>query len=124
MGSERKRTKMSEINSRKEQQMCFLHLQQDSCSAPGPDWQDSIHKGRDEGCKGDQSWENDVGCRICDAGVGTGRVSPEGFNKEDQEIRERYPPIAGLGQSSQRLPRLLEEHYVSAKVWPDPQGLI
>lgn len=77
-----------------------------------------------QGLRGDQSLENDVGSRICDTGGGVGRVSARGFNKEDQEIRERYPTVAGLGQSSQRLTRLLEEHYVSSKVWPDLQGLI
>lgn len=57
MGSKRKWTKMSKINSRKAQQMCFLHLQQDSCSAPGPNLEDSFHKERDEGCNATKRWK-------------------------------------------------------------------
>lgn len=35
----------------------FLHLQQDSCSAPGPEWWDSFHKGRDKGCEATKVWK-------------------------------------------------------------------
>lgn len=104
--------------------VCFLHLQQDSCSAPGPEWWDSFHKGRDKGCEATKVCKMMLVLEYVTQVGEFGRVSPRGFNKEDQEIRERYPTVAGLGQSSQRLTRLLEEHYVSSKVWPDLQGLI
>lgn len=88
------------------QLMCFLYLQQDSWTAPGPECQTSFLKDKDEGCEATKVWRMMMVLECMTQVGGVGRVSARGFNKEDQEIR-------GSSQGQDRAPKDEQDYWTS-----------